>query len=93
MRALKSWGGSGHNHLIWDYNDAENLKYRTDEALYIKTSMNIDHYRDGFDVPFPLLPNGVASHVTPAELQAAQQKGRHVLLSFMGVCQSTSHRL
>jgi hypothetical protein len=48
--------------------------------------MNIDHYRPGFDVPFPLLPNGVATHATPAELQAAEAN-RHLLLSFKGVCQ------
>ena len=57
----------------------------------MKTSMNIDHYRAGFDVPFPLLPNGVATHVTRDELSAAQGK-RHVLLSFKGVCQSQSQR-
>ena len=74
-----------------DYNDAANVKYRTDRALFIKTSMNIDHYRAGFDVPFPLLPNGVATHVTPQELQAARGR-RHILLSFKGVCQSTSMR-
>ena len=36
LRALPSWtsegGGQGRNHLIWDYNDAQNLKYRTDEV-------------------------------------------------------------
>ena len=74
-----------------DYNDAQNVKYRTDRALFMKTSMNIDHYRPGFDVPFPLLPNGVASHVTSAELSAAHDK-RHLLLSFKGVCQSQSKR-
>ena len=57
----------------------------------MQTSMNIDHYRSGFDIPFPLLPNGVASHVTPAELAAAEGK-RHVLLSFKGVCQPKSNR-
>jgi len=92
LRALKSWGKQGKNHIIWDYNDAMNVKYRTDEAIFLKTSMSIDHYRAGFDVPFPLLPNGVATHATPAELRAAEQRGRHVLLSFMGVCQTQSHR-
>ena len=53
--------------------------------------MNIDHYRPGFDVPFPLLPNGVATHVTPSELAAAQGR-RHILLSFKGVCQAASNR-
>eukprot|EP00966_Prymnesium_polylepis_P284987 6583937-Prymnesium_polylepis.1 len=53
--------------------------------------MNIDHYRSGFDIPFPLLPNGVATHVTPKELQAAEGR-RHILLSFKGVCQSASLR-
>jgi len=77
--------------MIWDYNDAVNVKYRTDRALFIKTSMNIDHYRSGFDVPFPLLPNGVATHATPQELAAAKGN-RHVLLSFKGVCQSHSQR-
>ena len=37
------------------------------------------------------LPNGVASHVTPQELQAAQGR-RHILLSFKGVCQAASQR-
>lgn len=91
LKNLGSWHGRGRNHLIWDYNDAKNLKFRTDEALYIKTSMSIDDYRPGFDVPFPLLPNGVASHVTPDELRAAEGK-RHLLLSFKGTCQSKSHR-
>ena len=57
----------------------------------MKTSMNIDHYRSGFDIPFPLLPNGVATHVTPKELQAAEGR-RHILLSFKGVCQAASLR-
>eukprot|EP00967_Tisochrysis_lutea_P026582 scaffold30687_cov31-Tisochrysis_lutea.AAC.2 len=48
--------------------------------------MNIDHYRPGFDVPFPLLPNGVATHATPDELRASEGR-RHLLLSFKGVCQ------
>ena len=51
--------------------------------------MNIDHYRSGFDVPFPLLPNGVATRVAPAELQAAQGR-RHLLLSFKGDCSGPS---
>lgn len=74
-----------------DYNDAGNVKYRTDLALFMKTSMSIDHYRQGFDVPFPLLPNGVATRVTPEELQATHGR-RHVLLSFKGVCQAASNR-
>ncbi|KAL3912591.1 MAG: hypothetical protein SGPRY_008284 [Prymnesium sp.] len=69
LLALPSWL-HGRNHIIWDYNDAGNVKYRTDLALFMKTSMSIDHYRQGFDVPFPLLPNGVATRVTPEELQA-----------------------
>jgi hypothetical protein len=47
--------------------------------------MSIDHYRPGFDVPFPLLPKGVATHATQTELQAADGN-RHLLLSFKGVC-------
>ena len=39
--------GLGRNHLIWDYNDAKNLKYRADEAFFVKTSMSIDEYRPG----------------------------------------------
>ena len=93
LRALKTWGGKGRNHIIWDYNDARRVKYRTDDALYIKTSMSLDDYRPGFDVPVPLLPNGVASHVTPAELLAASAAGkRHLLLSFKGTCQAASLR-
>lgn len=67
------------------------VKYRTDDALFMKTAMSIDHYRRGFDVPFPLLPNGEASRVTPAELQAAEGR-RTVLVSFKGVCQQQSTR-
>ena len=93
LRALKTWGGKGRNHLIWDYNDARRVRYRTDDALYVKTSMHLDDYRPGFDVPFPLLPNGVASHVSPAELRAASTPGkRHLLLSFKGTCQAASLR-
>ena len=40
-------------------------------------------YRPGFDVSFPLLPNGVATTVTPAELKAAEPK-RDLLVSFKG---------
>ena len=47
--------------------------------------------RPGFDIPFPLLPNGVASHATAAELLAAAGK-RHLLLSFKGTCQAASLR-
>jgi hypothetical protein len=32
LRALPSWGGFGRNHLIWDFNDAQDVKYRTDEV-------------------------------------------------------------
>lgn len=36
LRALPSWGegggGLGRNHLIWDFNDAQDVKYRTDEV-------------------------------------------------------------
>ena len=81
LRGLPTWGGTGRNHVIWDYNDAGRLKYRTDDALFLKTSMTIDDYRRGFDVPFPLLPNGAASHVTPEELRAAAGR-RSLLFSF-----------
>ena len=88
LRALPSWGAAGRNHLIWDYNDA-NVKYRTDDAIFMKTAMSIDHYRR-VDVPMPLLPNGVATRATAAELAAAA--GRRHLLSFKGVCQPSSAR-
>ena len=91
LRALPSWGAAGRNHLIWDYNDAKNVKYRTDDAIFMKTAMSIDHYRRGFDVPMPLLPNGVATRATAAELAAAAGR-RHLLLSFKGVCQPSSAR-
>jgi hypothetical protein len=45
----------------------------------------------GFDLPFPLLPNGEASRVTPSELQASWSR-RTVLASFKGVCQAKSRR-
>jgi hypothetical protein len=36
LRALPSWadtgGGLGRNHLIWDYNDAQDVQYKTDEV-------------------------------------------------------------
>lgn len=91
LRRLGSWGDRGRNHIIWDYSDARQLKYRTDDALFVKTSMSIDDYRPGFDVPFPLLPNGVATRVTPEELTAAASR-RHILLSFKGTCQGSSLR-
>jgi len=91
LRALPSWHGSGRNHLIWDFNDGAKLKYRTDEAFSVKTSMSVDDYRPGFDVSFPLLPNGVATHVGRAELRAARGK-RTLLLSFKGTCQGSSLR-
>ena len=81
----------GHNHVIWDYIDGPKVKYPTDEALFMKTSMRLSDYRPGFDVPFPLLPNGEASHVTPAELEAARGR-RTVLASFKGVCQAKTQR-
>eukprot|EP00966_Prymnesium_polylepis_P097665 2261980-Prymnesium_polylepis.2 len=65
--------------------DLVNIPYRIDKALLIKTSMSIDHYRPNFDVPFPLLPNGVATRLTPTELHAAQDQ-RHILLGFKGDC-------
>jgi len=54
--------------------------------------MSIDHYRAGFDVPFPLLPNGIATRINPTEILAARGR-RHILLSFKGVCQPSSQRL
>ena len=53
--------------------------------------MSLSEYRPGFDLPFPLLPNGEASHVTPAELAASDGR-RTILASFKGVCQATSKR-
>ena len=81
LRAMRSWNQTGRNHIIWDYIDAFRVKYKTDDALFMKTSMKLSEYRPGFDVPFPLLPNGVATHATPAELRAAAGK-RRLLLSF-----------
>ena len=89
LRAELSWGGSGRNNLIWDYNDNGRVPFETDEAMHLKTSMSIDEYRRGFDVPFPLLPNGEASHATPEELRAARGR-RELLASFKGVCTSRS---
>jgi len=91
LRALPSWNHTGHNHLIWDYVDNQHVKYRTDSALFLKTSMKLSEYRPGFDLPFPLLPNGEAAHVTPAELAAAATR-RTRLASFKGVCQPNSKR-
>ena len=70
---------------------ARRLKCPTHATLWLKTSMSIDDYRPGLDVPFPLLPNGVASHATPEELAAAAGR-RHLLLSFKGTCQASSLR-
>lgn len=91
LAAMRSWNRTGHNHVIWDYIDGPKVKYPTDEALFMKTSMRLSDYRPGFDVPFPLLPNGEASHVTPAELEAARGR-RTVLASFKGVCQAKTQR-
>ena len=91
LRAMPSWNSTGRNHLIWDYIDNPHIKYRIDNAILMKTSIKLSEYRPGFDLPFPLLPNGEASHVTPAELAAARTR-RTVLASFKGVCQSTSNR-
>ena len=91
LRAMPSWRRSGRNHIIWDYIDHHSIKYRTDDALFMKTSMRLSEYRPGFDLPVPLLPNGEASHVTPAELAAARSR-RTLLASFKGVCQASSRR-
>ena len=91
LRAMPSWNQSGRNHLIWDYIDAHHIKYAIDDALIMKTSMRLSDYRPGFDVPFPLLPNGEASHVTPEELRLAASR-RTLLASFKGTCQSKSRR-
>ena len=91
LAAMPSWGGKGHNHVVWDYIDNKQVKYRYDEALLMKTSMALDAYRPGFDLPMPLLPNGEAARVTPRELRAAQGK-RTILASFKGVCQAKSRR-
>ena len=91
LRGMASWNHSGRNHIIWDYIDGPHIKYRTDDAVFLKTSMRLSEYRPGFDVPFPLLPNGEASHVTPAELSAAVGR-RTILASFKGVCQQSSRR-
>ena len=90
LRGLPSWS-DGSNHLIWDYNDLRRLTFDTDKAVYLKSSLDIDDYRSGFDVPFPLLPNGAATHATTDQLSATASK-RDVLLSFMGLCQPRSHR-
>ena len=90
LRALPSWG-DGSNHLIWDYSDSRSMAYETDRALYLKSSLDIGDYRPGFDVPFPLLPNGIATHAATLELGGGDGK-RDVLLSFMGLCQPRSHR-
>lgn len=46
LRAMPSWNRTGHNHLIWDYIDAEKVKYRIDKALLLKTSMRLADYRE-----------------------------------------------
>ena len=91
LRSMPSWNTTGRNHVIWDYIDGPHIKYRTDDALFMKTSMRLVEYRPGFDIPFPLLPNGEAAHVTPDELLAAASR-RKLLASFKGVCQGSSNR-
>ena len=29
LSALASWKGQGRNHIIWDFNDGQDVKYRT----------------------------------------------------------------
>ena len=91
LKGMPSWERTGRNHIIWDYIDNPHVKYRTDDGLFLKTSMRLSEYRPGFDLPFPLLPNGEASHVTPAELAASVGR-RTVLASFKGICQPSSRR-
>ena len=91
LRAMPSWHGKGRNHVIWDYIDHHKIKYRTDDALFMKTSMRLSDYRPGFDLPVPLLPNGEAARVKPSELAAARSR-RALLASFKGVCQPDSRR-
>ena len=64
---------------------------RYDRALLMKTSIKLQEYRPGYDLPVPLLPNGEAARVTPAELAAAAGR-RTILASFKGVCQPKTKR-
>lgn len=47
LRSMPSWNESGRNHIIWDYIDGYRIKYRTDQALYMKTAMKLSEYRTG----------------------------------------------
>lgn len=86
LASMPSWKGRGLNHLIFDYTDQPRTEFPTDDAILVKTAMRIDEYRPGFDVPFPLLPNGVATHATLGELHRAETAERKLLLSFKGDC-------
>ena len=59
LRALPSWRGAGRNHLVFDYIDAPKVRYATDEAILVKSSLPAADYRSGFDVLYPLAPMGI----------------------------------
>ena len=57
------------------------MRYQTDEAILVKSSLPATDYRSGFDVLYPLAPMGIFQ-----VRHRANRTDRPLLLSFKGSC-------